>query len=70
MADINYAKNYAPAGEISFAKSFSGSITKTPIHHYLGGYTENYVAQYTKAYEGEFVGSYGCLLYTSPSPRD
>ena len=56
MADINYAKNYAPAGEISFAKSFSGSITKTPIHHYLGGYTENYVAQYTKAYEGEFVG--------------
>ena len=58
MADINYAKNYGGADR-QFASSYIGAITKTPIIHYIGGWTKTYSKLYTKAYEGAFGANYG-----------
>ena len=70
MADINYVKSYSSSTDTrAFAQSFLGTLNRTPIKIFLGGYTKQYEAgftgQYSKQYEGSFGAQYSKLYVGS-----
>ena len=68
---VNNVKSYLTTSFAEYRAKYIATGSPVPIYHVMGGvFVTAYITVWPTEYRHMIAAKKGCLLYTSPSPRD